>query len=299
MQTPQSDSDSHNVYQLDEALLRTTHARIAANYTQSSALPEEVSSRLFEHLAPVRIIPQRIVDLGSGTGRDMHKLRRIYRNARVIGIDISAEMLGQAHRNSRWWNRSKHLLCADLNQIPLQNQSIDLVYSNLSLLWCRDLDSALHSIAQVQAPNGLLAFSTLGPDSLRELRDSWQAVDAKPHVHAFYDMHDIGDALVRARYTDVVMDVERLTVNYRDLPALLGELKNLGGASMLASRRRTLTGKARLENLTAAYETLRTEEGLPVTLEVIYAHAWRPQPRSQSVSLSTPKERSQDRSSTV
>jgi malonyl-CoA O-methyltransferase len=124
----------------------------------------------------------------------------------------------------------------------------------------------------------LLLFSTLGPDTLKELRYSWQAVDSYNHVNAFTDMHDVGDALVRAAFADPVMDMEMITLTYPDIFALMRDLKTLGAHNLSAGRPRNLTGKGRLRVLQTAYEGFRGSDGLlPATYEVVYGHAWLPQ----------------------
>jgi malonyl-CoA O-methyltransferase len=121
-------------------------------------------------------------------------------------------------------------------------------------------------------------FSTLGPDTLMELRHSWEAADGYNHVNAFMDMHDVGDALVRAGLADPVMDVERITITYHDVVGLMRDLKNLGAHNVSAGRPQSLTGKGRLRAMRVAYEAFRRKDGLlPATYEVVYGHAWAPQ----------------------
>ena len=120
-------------------------------------------------------------------------------------------------------------------------------------------------------------FSTFGPDTLKELRDSWnkvEASDADFHVSDFIDMHDIGDALLRAGLADPVMDVERFTLTYPDVYKLMKELKTLGATNAAMARRSSLTGKRRLMSMVANYETYRVNGTLPATYEVVYGHAW-------------------------
>ncbi|NBC15183.1 MAG: malonyl-[acyl-carrier protein] O-methyltransferase BioC, partial [Gammaproteobacteria bacterium] len=129
-------------------------------------------------------------------------------------------------------------------------------------------------LLRVLRPGGLLLFSTFGPDTLSELRAAWAAVDQGEHVSPFLDMHDIGDALVRARFADPVMDVERMTLTYADIRALMRDLKQLGAHNALAGRARGLTGRRRLAALAEAYEHQRRDGRLPATYEVVHGHAW-------------------------
>jgi malonyl-CoA O-methyltransferase len=130
------------------------------------------------------------------------------------------------------------VLCADAEALPLADDSVDLVFSNATLQWVNDLDASFARALRVLRPGGLLMFSSFGPDTLKELRAAWAAVDDGAHVSPFLDMHDVGDALVRARFADPVMDVERMTLTYDHLRDLMRDLKQLGArnASRIGAR---------------------------------------------------------------
>ena len=289
--TNQNSSDAasreEREHRLDGARVRANFNRAATTYDLNSAVPNEIGERLLDHLSPVKLTPNRILEAGTGTGRQARVLAQTYRSSIVVATDLATDMLAAARRKTTWWRKRPSLLCCDLQRLPLASTTVDLVFSNLAVHWCLDMDTALGEMARVLRPGGLLAFSTLGPDSCRELRECWSQIDDFVHVHAFMDMHDIGDALVRVGLTDVVMDVERLTVEYSDLPSMLHELKHLGAGNAATGRRRSLTGKSRLRKLTECYELRRREGRLPVTLEVIYAHAWKFRPPVQEVSVSS------------
>ncbi|MFP4683831.1 MAG: methyltransferase domain-containing protein, partial [Ectothiorhodospira sp.] len=200
-----------------------------------------------------------------------------YRGARVVALDLSPAMLRTAARATGWWRRPD-LVCGDVEALPFADAGFDLVFSSLAVQWCNDLEQALAEFRRVLAPGGLLMFTTLGPDTLVELRRAWAAVDGCPHVSDFVDMHDIGDALVRGGFADPVMDMERMTLTYGDVRGLMGDLKAIGATNAARGRGRGLTGPGRLRAVEAAYEGFRDGRGrLPATYEVIYGHAWAPQ----------------------
>jgi malonyl-CoA O-methyltransferase len=184
-------------------------------------------------------------------------------------------MLQRARRRGHWLNRPRPL-CADLEALPLADDSVDLIHSNATLQWATDLDRTFAELRRVLRPGGLLMFTTFGPDTLMELRAAWAAADGGSHAHVspFMDMHDIGDAMVRARFADPVMDAERITVTYPDVRGLMGDLKSLGAHNALAGRPRGLTGRRRLAAMEQAYEAERRDGRLPATYEVVYGHAW-------------------------
>lgn len=257
----------------DKALARRSFEAAAARYDAAAVLQREVGNRLLERLDVMRIRPRRILELGAGTGYCIPGLFQRFRNAEVVALDIAWSMLVQTRRRGRWLRRPR-CVCADAERLPFADKSFDLVFSNLTLQWCTDLRSVLSELQRVLTPGGLLLFTTLGPDTLRELRDSWRRVDGFSHVNAFLDMHDVGDELVRTRFADPVMDVERLTLTYTDVMRLMRDLKQLGAHNVTAGRPRGLTGKAHLRRLIEAYERYRREGLLPATYEIVHGHAW-------------------------
>jgi len=261
---------------LDKRLARRAFARAAPGYDRCARVEQEVGARLLDHLDPVRIHPARVLDAGSGTGALARELARRYRGALVIELDLAEPMLRVARRKARRWFSRQRFVCADAERLPLTGHSMDLVFSNLLLQWCDDPVPVFEEFRRVLAPGGLLEFSTFGPDTLMELRESWAAVDPAVHVHAFADMHDVGDALVRSGFVDAVMDCERLTVEYPDVDALLGDLRGAGARNVSAGRRAGLTGRGRLAGMRSAYEAMRRDGTIPATFEIVYGHAWAP-----------------------
>lgn len=260
---------------IDKRAARLAFERAAASYDEAAVLQQEIARRMLERLDYCRIEPRTVLDLGCGTGFALDDLARRYRRARLIAMDFAAPMLAHARRRGTWLNRPRPL-CADLEALPLADASVDLVFSNATLQWATDPAVAFAELKRVLRPGGLLMLSTFGPDTLRELRAAWAAADAGRHAHvgAFLDLHDIGDALVRARFADPVMDVDRITVTYAGVRDLMRDLKAIGAHNVLNDRARGLTGRQRLAAVEAAYEAERRDGRLPATWEVVYGQAW-------------------------
>jgi malonyl-CoA O-methyltransferase len=165
-------------------------------------------------------------------------------------------------------------ICADAGSLPLAGQSVDLVYCNLLLHWCSDPDAVLREIRRVLRPDGLLVLSTWGPDTLRELRVAWAQVDTQEHVLRFFDMHDIGEALLRCGFREPVLDVDRVQTQHRDAMALMHSLRDSGAANATAGRRATLTGRRRLEAVFAVYPHAPDSNQVSASWEVVYASAF-------------------------
>lgn len=266
----------NSVFELDRKLLRQAFERSVASYDRAAVVQREIGGRLLERLDSIRLEPSVIVDVGCGTGAITAMLLKKYRRAQIVGLELAPTLVAAARKRAPWL-RVLHGAAGEPQALPLASASCDLIFSNLALQWCVDLERAFAEFRRVLKPGGALLFSTLGPDTLIELRRGWLAVDRHNHVNAFLDMHDIGDALVRARLADPVMDVERLTLTYPEVDSLMRDLKALGASNVTAGRARNLTGKGRLRAMRAAYEQFRRADGLlPVTCEVVYGHAWGP-----------------------
>jgi malonyl-CoA O-methyltransferase len=269
-------------FHLDPARVRRSFDKASRTYDDAAAVATEIRTRLLERLDIVRLQPKVILDLGAGTGHASKALRHRYRGAEVIALDLSPNMLAQAERKQRWLRRFDPVV-ADAHRLPVKDASVELVFSNLLLEWCHDPDAVFQEVRRVLKPGGLLTFTTLGPDTLRELREGWRKVDPYTHVHRFIDMHDLGDALMRAGLAEPVMDTERLTVTYSSLDALMKELTESGSSNVAQGRPRGLTTKARLQALresVALGPTGGAQTGaLPISVEVVYGHAWAGQLR--------------------
>jgi malonyl-CoA O-methyltransferase len=260
---------------IDKQQARRAFNRAAATYDAVAELQNEIGDRLFERLDYIRLQPARILDLGAGTGTFSGALLKRYRKADVIALDIAENMLQRVRSRGGWFHRPQ-CVCADAEALPFADNSFELIFSNLMLQWCIDLESALAELRRVLAPGGLLMFSTFGPDTLMELRASWGAVDGYTHVNSFIDMHDVGDSLVSTRWAEPVMDSERITVTYRELHTLMQDLKQIGAHNVTLGRPNGLTGRQRMQQLADAYEQYRTAGVLPASYEVVYGHAWSP-----------------------
>ena len=263
-------------FHLDQRLVRQHFGDAAATYEKHDALQREVQSALLERLDFYQeAAPQRVVDLGAGTGLGTALLKKRYPKAEVIAMDLAVPMLQAAKRHSSW-RKPFGRVCAEATALPLPDHSVDVLHSNLCFQWIVDLPALFGECVRVLRPGGLLAFSSFGPDTLKELRAAWAEADQQPHVSRFLDMHDVGDAMLSAGLRDPVLDVHRYTLTYSEPRKLLEELRGLGATNADATRERGLTGKTRYRRMLAAYEKMRVDGRIPASWEVIGAHAWGP-----------------------
>jgi malonyl-CoA O-methyltransferase len=266
-------AESGDAFRLDRERLRAAFDRASPHYEAAAGLQARVSTELLERLAAFDFAPQVVLDLGCGTGRVTRDLKRRYPRALVIALDIAPGMLREARRNQSLWRRFARLN-ADALRLPLAAASVDLVFSSLVLQWCEPLEQALAEVRRVMRPSGFFVFSTLGPDTLRELRAAWAEADGLSHVNRFLDVHDVGERCTRSGLTEPVLDVDRIELGYPDALTLMRDLKAIGAHNVTAGRPRTLMGRARLKRMTEAYEAFRRGEALPATYEVIYGASW-------------------------
>ncbi|HSG77059.1 MAG TPA: methyltransferase domain-containing protein [Burkholderiales bacterium] len=257
--------------EIDARAARRRFGRAAATYADAARLEGEVGARMLERLEVVRVAPARILDAGCGPAPQARALARRYPGAALVALDFSLPMLALARRALGWRARLRGArmlaVCGALERLPLAAGSIGLAWSNMALHWAADTHAALAELGRVLVPGGLLMFSTLGPDTLKELR----AAVGEARVHRFADMHDIGDALVAAGFAAPVMDMEMLTLQYPDPAGLAADLRASGQTLALRARARGLAGRGLRARLAAA--------GASASIEVIYGHAWKGMPR--------------------
>ena len=272
---------------VDKRLVRRSFEQAAATYDAAAVLQNEVCRRMLARLDYIKLEPATILDAGSGTGNAVAGLLARYPRARVIALDLALAMARRARARRPWWRGLLEwsaprlvAVCGDIEHLPLAPACAGMVWSNLAIQWSNEPQRAFAEMHRVLAPGGLLLFSSFGPDTLKELRAAFQSVDRHTHVHRFTDMHDVGDMLIACGFADPVMDMEVVTLTYADVRELMRDLKAIGAHNVTRGRCATLAGKSLLASVARNYEPARREGRLPATFEVIYGHAWKPQPRT-------------------
>lgn len=254
----------------DPRQCRRRFDRAAPSFASASFVHDEARRSLLARLAGLRIAPGTLVDLGSALGHGAAALAALYPSARVLAIDSSREMLRRAVPG----NFAR--VAGDAGRLPLPTASTDLLFANLVLPWMRP-EALFAEARRVLKPEGVLVFSTLGSDTLQELRQAWRKSDDAIHVHACWDMATLGDLAVRAGLEEPVLDVDRLRVSYTELSHAIRDLRACGATNTAAGRRRGLTGRGRWHRFAEALWQERQTGGgqrLHLTVELIFGQAF-------------------------
>ncbi len=275
----------------ERTALRRNAARAAKTFAEGDALHREVARRMRERLDLVKLVPKHLLDAGCAIGGSLPLLADRFPGARQVALDFAEPMVRRAAPPQGWFNRtfrsSVSGVCGDLSTLPFRHGAFDLVWSNLALHWLDDPAPAIREANRVLSVGGLLTFSLLGPDTLKELRSAWAETDSQGvsagqpawHVKQFIDLHDIGDVLVQCGFAEPVMDMEVITLTYESLDGLIRDLRTTGSSNAMAGRPRGLAASATAARLHRAYERHRLADRLPATFEVVYGHAWKVAPR--------------------
>ncbi|BFM13353.1 malonyl-ACP O-methyltransferase BioC [Simiduia litorea] len=248
-------------------------SRAAKSYDSAAQLQRDIGTDLFK-LLPVNASPQTVVDIGSGTGFFTGKLKQVYPQAMVCGLDLAQGMLRYArsqHPASLAW------LGADMESLPFAEASIQLFFSSLALQWSEDLPAFFTEIYRALAPGGLIALATLGPNTLFELRDSWRQVDGFTHVNQFAHAEEVRAAAGQAGLQEQRWVNGEKVMHYDALRDLTHELKAIGAHNVNRARAPGLTGREKLIKLRTSYEAYRQPAGLPATYEVYWMLLQRPE----------------------
>lgn len=266
----------------DKRQVRRAFERAARSYDGAAVLQREICERMLSRLDYVRQQPRTILDAGSGTGYGARRLSERYPEALLATLDLAQAMLLQARRHAPWWQRwlkgVPAQVCGDIEALPVKREWAELLWSNATLQWVNDLSRAFAEVRRVLAPGGLFMFSSFGPDTLKEVRAAFSG-DGRTHTNRFTDMHDIGDLLVQGGFANPVMDMEFITLTYDEPVAIMRDLKAIGAHNVTAGRARGLTGRKSWSAAMARLEAGRRDGRIPVTFEVIYGHAWKPEIR--------------------
>ena len=257
------------------------------NHPETPWLHEEIGRRMEDRLQWIRLQPKQWVDWAPVNGglRTHAAVRARYPKANCLVLETSELRLQKAKvaLTNPWWALWKRQLVSvsDLANGLQQQEAADMVWANMALHTAVAPQSLLRAWHSLLATDGFLMFSSLGPDTLRELQPIYKELGWGDPSHAFTDMHDWGDMLVQAGFAEPGMDMERITLTYATPSDLLKDLRLLG-RNLHHQRHQNLRGRGWRQNLENALLALAKPDHqgrLVLTVEVIYGHALKPLPR--------------------
>ncbi|UTW03821.1 malonyl-ACP O-methyltransferase BioC [Amphritea atlantica] len=241
-------------------------SRAAVSYDSVAQLQRRIGHNLLSELSPSSA--KVVLDLGCGTGYFAPLLTEQLNPQQLVCLDLARGMLEYARQtrvtpNTLW-------LCGDAESLPLADNSVDLIFSSLAIQWCEDLPALFSEVSRVLKPGGRFLFSTLGPETLYELREAWSTVDRYQHVNRFVSLSSL-QASADSYLREVTLKAAEEVLLYDQLRGLTSELKGIGAHNISAGRQSGLTGKARINAFKQAYEAFRRSDGkLPATYQVFY-----------------------------
>jgi malonyl-CoA O-methyltransferase len=264
---------------LHEAAVRHQAARLAAA-GQPPWLHAEVAQRMAERLPFIKLQPARVLDASPALGASQELLRQAYPNAEMLWHEVDPELAACAGRQREpgWWQRLRGASNGCVPALPARPE-VQLLWSNMALHAQADLPAVLSQWQASLAVGGFVMFSCLGPDSFIELRRLYEREGWGRPAPEWWDMHDIGDLVLKAGFADPVMDQQRLTLTWASPERLLADLRALGG-NLSPQRFTGLRGRRWRTHLLEALQDLRDREGrLALTLELVFGHAFKAAPR--------------------
>ncbi|MEE4216604.1 MAG: methyltransferase domain-containing protein [Xanthomonadales bacterium] len=250
--------------------VRESYDRHSQHYDQYAALEKEVCSRLLDRITFRRTEPATVLDLGCGTGGGAAALKKAFRKAQVVAIDLSAGMLSEAARQSRLRHPLKRVN-ADIGSLPFSHHTADLIFSSLAAPWLTDPRPFFEEVRRVLKPGGMFLFSMFGPASLSQLRLAAMQGLGEDLATAFPDVLEAGDWLTAAGFREPVMDVDLLTLHYPDLDAMSLEIETTGSALLVDNWPQI---KSNLGLLGGCWETIDGGRPYPLAFEVLYGVAF-------------------------
>ena len=261
---------------LNKKQVAESFSRAAESYDGAAAFQRKIADRMLARLSdkvPANISPAHVLDVGCGTGYLSAGVRNLLPHTRLTALDLAPGMLAyaQEHRPvaDRW-------VCGDAESLPLPENSVDLVVSNLAYQWCEQPELWGAELHRVLKNGGVGVFSTFGPNTLTELHASWKEVDDFVHVNQFIAIEKLQEQL-SAVGLHCELVVEKHQLHYSDLKSLMRELKAIGAHNINSGRNEGLTSRKRLRKLIDAYEKFRNSDGqLPASYEVVYGVVKRP-----------------------
>lgn len=267
----------------DAARAAQNRNRAASSYAQYDFLKARESSALSDRLADISRRFPRALDHGAHTGQAGEALLASGQVDEVIALEAAPAM------RSAMAARGIEAKPGELEHLPFDPASFDLVASILSLHWANDLPGTLVQIRQILKPDGLFLGCLFGAGTLTELRTSLIEAEssltggATPRISPLPSLQDMAGLMQRAGFALPVADIDHVTVRYDSPLALMADLRGMGEQAAFAPKpdqpRRPLSRRL-LARLDEVYrDRFADPDGrLRASFEIIWLSGWAPAP---------------------
>lgn len=268
----------------DRNLVRLRRDRVARTLSQADFLLKESATRLADRLLDVSRTFPLALDLGCHTGQMAPLVHQTGKVNTLVQADLSPSMTAVAQAEN-----DLPALCADEEFLPIAEESLDLVLSNLSLHWVNDLPGALAQIRRSLKPDGLFLGAIFGGETLKELRAVLMEAEAEtnggvaPRVSPFVDVREAGNLLSRAGFSLPVVDAESIEVTYENAFKLMADLRAMAETNAVLERSKIPVGRSTLMRAGELYsEKFSDERGrIVATFQIVTLTAWTPHASQQ------------------
>lgn len=251
---------------INKIKIAQSFSRAAYSYDNAAHMQRDVGDHLFSLINFSKSV-DTILDVGCGTAFFTNKLADIFIDKNIIGLDIASGMLDFSKNKSQ---NKITWVCADAEKLPFTSNSVDLIFSNLTVQWCADFHAMLVDIKRVLKPGGIAFLSTLASPTLIEIKQAWQQIDSQSHVNNFLAVDELKKLINMIPYSNADISVERKSLLYDSPIDIMRELKALGAQQLTEKRAEGMMGKNRFNTFLKKYEKIKVDNQFPVTYEVVY-----------------------------
>ena len=256
---------------LSKLKIKKSFDAAAQTYNEAAFVQSQAGADLINKFNNLNldICANKIMDIGSGTGYLAKQLAIQFPKADINCVDFSNKMLREA-RNYADYNNIKYIN-ADFDSLPFNAQSIDLVCSNFALQWSLDLNQTFRELSRVLKPEGYCLFTTLGPNTLIELNNSWLKIDSDKHVNEYCSLDYIKNFLKKYNMNIIHSESAITAMYFSTVRDIMKNLKAVGANYVINKKSKNLMTRKKFNLLIKYYEDYRNSINLlPVSYEIIY-----------------------------
>lgn len=261
--------NSKTIFTINKKAVAHSFSKAAERYDHFAQLQRDIGLQLLTQVTQQS--PDKILDLGCGTGHFSEKLCNIYPDCQMTCLDLSKAMLAKVDKKQL---PQVSCLQGDIDHLPFPENHFDLIFSNLVMQWSEDLLGCLKQLKKSLNASGKLYFSTLVDGTLHELTQAWKAVDQHPHTNSFLSLETVKEQLQKCGFNKLNIKTETRTLQYENVIEVMRALKGIGANHVHDQQPLTVKGRKLLSLLEKGYAPFVNKQGqLNLTYQVCYVEA--------------------------